>query len=131
MVAGKWTWGDFWRNCRSRNLGWEDVDPLGYRIGTPWFIFCFLGLLIYSEEGLGGVCGQSGSIYVSPDLDWFIWVARLLRVFFHSKKVIGNCAFDVDEEKINRKHATDLDDCMACDRWSTFCIFHNRNVPLV
>ena len=52
MAAAKWTWGDFWRRCRSRNLGWEDFDPLARRIGTPWLIFCMLGLLIPTEEGL-------------------------------------------------------------------------------
>ena len=93
--------------------------------------FLFSGFVNLYRGRVREVCEQSGSIYVSPDLDWLIWIARLLRVFFHSKKVIGNCAFDVDEEKINRKHATDLDDCMACDRWSTFCVFHNRNVPMV
>ena len=33
---------------------------------------------------------QSYPIYVGPDLDWFIWVACLLRAPFHSEKVIVN-----------------------------------------
>ena len=69
MVAGKWTWGDFWRHCRSRNLGWEDFDPLANRIGTPWFIFCSLGLLIYSEEGLGKFANKAVLFTSAP-----IWI---------------------------------------------------------
>ena len=51
-VAGKWTWGDFWRRFRSRNLGEDDVNPLFYRVPLPWLIFCLLGLLIPTDTGL-------------------------------------------------------------------------------
>ena len=93
--------------------------------------FLFAGLFNLWRGRVIEIFGQSCSIHVGPDLDWFIWVARLLRVFFHSKKVIGNCAFDVDEEKINRKHATDLDDCMACSRRNVLCVYNKWNVLLV
>lgn len=71
MVAGKWTWGDFWRRYRSRNLGEDDVDTLFYRVPLPWLIFCLLGLLIPTEEGLLKLAYKVILYYVGPDWGLF------------------------------------------------------------
>lgn len=52
-ISNKWTWADFIQRCRSRTVSGEvDANPLFFRVLLPWLIFCMLGLLINTEEGL-------------------------------------------------------------------------------